>query len=92
MNNFPDEKSIDIYNWRNVSFSFIRKIGNYTKIRKNKGSKKLCRKDNAGNDLYFKDEEDCPINYVSIGTSKPTLNGVNNIYNIRQQLLSFLFQ
>ena len=93
-NNFPDEKPIDIYNWRNVSFSFTRKIGNYfyTKIRKNKVSGKLCGKDNAGNDLYFKNTEDCPINYVSIGTSKPTLNGVNNIYNIRQQLLSFLFQ
>ena len=80
-NNFPGEKSIDIYKWRNVTFSFTRKIGNYyyTKILNNKelAGSKICGKDNAGNDIYFRESEDCPINYVSINTIAPSLPGIS---------------
>ena len=96
-NNFPVEQSIDIYKWPNVTFSFIKKIGDYyySKILNNKEEKesKICGKDNAVNDIYFRESKDCPINYVSINTIAPSLSGIykSDIKNVSIDGTYYLF-
>ncbi len=85
--NFKNKKSKDIYNWQGISFNFIRKSNKdiYTNIIKNIDSNtKRCGKDSQGNILYFYESDDCPINYVKIGSKNPP-NEINGLkYKVLQ--------
>ena len=77
--NFPDEKYKKLYKWKGNFFSFKRKSGKYyyNKILSNKEySNKKCGVDNQGNELYFREDDICPINYVTISNTEPILDGV----------------
>jgi hypothetical protein len=84
--NFPDKKSKKLYKWKGNFFDFERMKGenNYNTILKNKkkSSNKMCGVDNEGNELYFRENEKCPINYVEISNTVPILPGVTNFESI----------
>ena len=68
-------KIITSHNYYNFTYSFeyerFTKYNYYNILEKNG---KICGKDNKGNDLYFPDDEECPINdiYISeVNEAKP---------------------
>ena len=61
--NFPIYKSYS-YNYLNVF---------------NSKNKKVCGKDSQNNDLYFPEEEECPINDIYISTQNITMEDYNKI-------------
>ena len=89
--NFKNKKSQDIYKWQGISFNFIRKSNKYiySNIIKNNYeiNLKQCGKDNEGNILYFYKDDDCPINYVKITSSKETPDEISHlkpyVYNLK---------
>ena len=83
--NFPNEKSKKLYKWKGNYFSFKRKDGKYSYnniLSKKKYPIKKCGVDNQGNELYFRENDECPINYVTISNKQPILDGVINYKSI----------
>ena len=80
------EEEFKFYSWKNSYFKIKRLNGlNYVNIYK-KENGKLCGKDSEGNNLYFPEDIECPINDIIIsknssfeGYNKLTL-GDNNTY------------
>ena len=67
-----------IYYWDSQSFLIERKKGKYSDYLTNKNNKKLCGKDSSNNDMYFPNNEDCPINYIEItSNSNPSISNLN---------------
>ena len=67
-----------IYYWDSQSFLIKRKKGKYSDYLTNKNNKKLCGKDSSNNDMYFPNNEDCPINYIEItSNSNPSISNLN---------------
>ena len=61
-----NKNTFKFYKWRNKSFKITKLTNyNYIEIYNNKNGK-LCGKDTFGNDLYFPEEIDCPINDIFI--------------------------
>ena len=73
------KKEYSFYKWRNNYFK-IEKIKNfnYVNIYKNKNGK-ICGKDNYGNDLYFPNDEECPINDIIIDDNNMNYIGYKEI-------------
>ena len=69
-----------IYNWKKIYLK-IEKINNYNYINLygNKKGKK-CGKDNQNNDLYFPEEEECPINGIFLSQENKTVENFTKVY------------
>ena len=68
------------YKWKN-NFLKIEKINNYDyfNIYSNINGK-ICGKDNQNNDLYFPENEECPINDIFISKEDKTIENYTKIY------------
>ncbi len=80
----PNNTEVYFTKFRENYFEYERKDNkfNYPYIFKNqKENTKKCGVDSKGNGLYFPDNEDCPINYISINQS-PTETNIPNCKNI----------
>jgi len=63
------KKEYKFYKWRDNYFKIEKlKKFNYVNIYKNDNGK-ICGKDNYGNDLYFPNDIECPINDIIIDNS-----------------------
>ena len=69
-----------IYNWKK-NYLKIEKINNYNYINLygNKKGKK-CGKDNQNNDLFFPEEEECPINGIFLSQENKTVENFTKVY------------
>ena len=75
-----DEQDYKFYNWRDNFFKIERLKGyNYLNIY-SKENGKICGKDSFGNDLYFPENVECPINDLFIANSDLNLTGYSKIY------------
>ena len=67
-----------LYKWKNTTFKINRLDNfNYYNIYERKNGK-LCGKDSFGNNLYFPEYTECPINDIII-TYKPYIEGYNKL-------------
>ena len=72
------KEELKIYEWRNTFFKIGRLNDfDYTNIYK-KENGKLCGKDTFGNNLYFPEDIECPINEIII-TNNENLEGYNKL-------------
>ena len=82
ISNLPNQynnRTNNIFNWNNESFEIKRlnKI-DYISLYLNKNGK-ICGKDNYGNNLYFQNGEDCPINKIYFSDNNENLAGYKKI-------------
>ena len=87
--NLNEIKGGDITIWRNKQFiiELMEKKYYYYDLLLNGKDKKICGKDEKNNNLYFPDDEDCPINYINITDSLNDDNCIN-CTNINNELKS----
>ena len=73
------KKNYKFYKWRGKYFK-IEKIKNlnYINIYKNE-NEKICGKDSYGNDLYFPNDVECPINDIIIDNNNKNYEGYKEI-------------
>ena len=69
-----------IINWSHTNlkinrFSKFNYVDFITEILYNNGTGKICGVDSKNNSLYFPENEECPINYISITKTKNDING-----------------
>ena len=69
-----------IINWSHNNlkinrFSKFNYVDFITEILYNNGTGKICGVDSKNNSLYFPENEECPINYISITKTKNDING-----------------
>ena len=74
-----NNRTNNIFNWDSESFEIKRlnKIDYITLILNKNG--KICGKDNYGNNLYFQNGEDCPINKIYFSDNNENLAGYQKI-------------
>jgi len=64
---FSKGKEIYFYSWKNNFFKINKNLEyNYENIYYSNGDKKICGKDSFGNDLFFPQNVECPINDIFI--------------------------
>ena len=75
-----DQHDYKFYKWRENNFKIERlKDYNYLNIY-SKDNGKICGKDSFGNDLYFPENVECPINDLFIANNTLNLTGYKKIY------------
>ena len=80
-NMYFDEMKYSFYKWKDSYFTVKRDSNyNYIKIYPIESEKgKLCGKDSFGNELYFPNDVECPINDIIIGERSTTHSGYTEV-------------